>query len=80
MKRTGQNYRSGDTLEINGKMWVVREFRLGRGREWIYTLAHTLHNKEIERVTINADALSSVMNGDSNIGTYTKGTSTNVHP
>jgi len=33
MKRTGQNYRSGDTLEINGKMWVVREFRLGRGRE-----------------------------------------------
>ena len=33
-------YKINDTIIINNKEWLIAEYRMGRGREWIYTLSH----------------------------------------
>ena len=33
-------YKIGDTIEINNIEWVIAEHRMGRGREYMYTLSH----------------------------------------
>ena len=33
-------YKINDTVVINNVEWLIFEHRMGRGREWIYTLSH----------------------------------------
>ena len=33
-------YKIDEMISINNKEWRIAEYRMGRGREWIYTLAH----------------------------------------
>ena len=33
-------YNIGDSISINNTDWTISEHRMGRGREWIYTLSH----------------------------------------
>ena len=33
-------YNINDTIVINNKEWLISEYRMGRGREWVYTLSH----------------------------------------
>ena len=33
-------YNIGDAVSINNTDWVISEHRMGRGRQWLYTLSH----------------------------------------
>ena len=33
-------YNIDDTIMINNTEWRIAEYRMGRGREWTYTLSH----------------------------------------
>ena len=33
-------YKIDDMISINNADWRIAEYRMGRGREWIYTLSH----------------------------------------
>ena len=33
-------YKIDETVVINDKEWRIAEYRMGRGREWIYTLSY----------------------------------------
>ena len=33
-------YKINDTITINNTEWVIAEYRMARGREWMYTLSH----------------------------------------
>ena len=32
-------YKINDTISINDIEWEIKEYRMGRGKEWIYTLS-----------------------------------------
>ena len=33
-------YKINDTVVINNTEWTIAEYRMGRGRQWTYTLSH----------------------------------------
>ena len=33
-------YKIDEMISINNTEWLIAEYRMGRGREWIYTLSH----------------------------------------
>ena len=33
-------YKIDDTIMINNTEWKIAEYRMGRGRQWTYTLSH----------------------------------------
>ena len=33
-------YKINDTVVINNTEWLISEYRMGRGRQWTYTLSH----------------------------------------
>ena len=33
-------YKINDTVVINNVEWLIAEYRMGRGRQWLYTLSH----------------------------------------
>ena len=33
-------YNIGDAVSINNTDWIISEYRMGRGRQWLYTLSH----------------------------------------
>ena len=61
-------YNIGDTIKINELEWEIKEYRMGRGREWVYTL----HREDgavdedgiIISMSLNSDAMDGVsLNG-----------------
>ena len=33
-------YKIDEMISINNKEWRIAEYRMGRGKEWVYTLSH----------------------------------------
>ena len=33
-------YKINDAVVINNTEWLISEYRMGRGRQWTYTLSH----------------------------------------
>ena len=46
---------------INNCQWRVAEYRMGRGREWVYTLANELTDGSFETMRLNEVAIGKIM-------------------
>ena len=46
---------------INNRDWRVAEYRMGRGREWVYTLANELTDGSYETMRLNEVAIGKIM-------------------
>ena len=61
-------YKIDDMVSINNKEWRIAEFRMGRGREWKYTLSHedtdgtyttmSLNERAIDGITLTGEFLN----------------------
>ena len=50
-------YKINDTVVINNKAWVIAEFRMGRGREYKYTLSHEETDGTYVTMSLNERAM-----------------------
>ena len=50
-------YNIGDTIVINNIEWVIAEHRMGRGREWRYTLSHESTDGSYTTMSLNERAM-----------------------
>ena len=65
-------YNIDDMVSINNKQWRIAEFRMGRGREWKYTLSHEdtdgtyttmrVNEKAIDGITLVGGMVGSITN------------------
>ena len=54
-----------DTIvTINNCDWRVAEYRLGRGREWVYTLSNELVDGSFETMRLNERAIGKIMSNN----------------
>ena len=50
-------YNIGDSISINNTDWTISEHRMGRGREWIYTLSHEDTDGSYTTMSLNERAM-----------------------
>ena len=50
-------YKINDTIVINNKEWVIAEYRMQRGREFMYTLAHEDTDGSYTTMSLNERAM-----------------------
>ena len=53
-------YKINDTITINNVEWVIAEYRMGRGREYRYTLSHEDTDGTYTTMSLNERALDGV--------------------
>jgi len=70
------NYQIGATLLINNKEWRVAEYRMGRGREWVYTLSYEHTDGSNDVMCVSPDALNKIFQSGEMVGT---GTGETIH-
>ena len=46
---------------INNREWRVAEYRMGRGREWVYTLANEHTDGSYDTMRLNEVAIGKIM-------------------
>ena len=46
---------------INNREWRVAEYRMGRGREWVYTLANERTDGSYDTMRLNEVAIEKIM-------------------
>ena len=57
-------YKIDEMILINNKDWRVAEYRMGRGREWIYTLSHESTDGSYTTMRVNEMAIDGIqLNG-----------------
>ena len=54
-------YPINTVVMINNCEWRVAEYRLGRGREWVYTLSNEDINGSFETMCLNETAIGKIM-------------------
>ena len=53
---------SVDTIVmINNREWRVAEYRLGRGREWVYTLSNEQVDGSFDTIRLNETAIGKII-------------------
>ena len=52
-------------IMINNCEWRVAEYRMGRGREWIYTLANERTDGSYDTMRLNEIAIGKILNQES---------------
>ena len=50
-------YKINDTIKINNTEWVIAEYRMARGREWMYTLSHENTDGSYATMSLNERAM-----------------------
>ena len=50
-------YNIGDAISINNTDWVISEHRMGRGRQWTYTLSHEDTDGSYTTMSLNERAM-----------------------
>ena len=50
-------YKIDEMISINNKDWRIAEYRMGRGREWIYTLSHEDTDGSFTTMSLNERAM-----------------------
>ena len=50
-------YNIGDSVSINNIDWVIAEYRMGRGREYKYTLSHEGTDGSFTTMSLNERAM-----------------------
>ena len=53
-------YKINDTLVINNVEWLISEYRMGRGREWKYTLSREDTDGSYTTMSLNERAMDSI--------------------
>ena len=53
-------YKIDDMISINNAEWRVAEYRMGRGREWVYTLAHEDTDGSYTTMRVNERAMDGI--------------------
>ena len=46
---------------INNREWRVAEYRMGRGREWVYTLAYERTDASYDTMRLNEVAIGKIL-------------------
>jgi hypothetical protein len=46
---------------INNREWRVAEYRMGRGREWVYTLANECTDGSFDTMRLNEMAIGKIL-------------------
>jgi len=50
-------YNINDTVLINNVEWLIAEYRMGRGRQWTYTLSHEDTDGSYTTMSLNERAM-----------------------
>ena len=50
-------YKINDTVSINDTEWIISEYRMGRGKEWKYTLSHEEIDGSYVTMSLNEHAM-----------------------
>ena len=50
-------YKIDEMISINNKEWRIAEHRMGRGREWVYTLSHETTDGSFTTMSLNERAM-----------------------
>jgi len=50
-------YKINDTVLINNKEWRISEYRMGRGRQWTYTLSYEDTDGSYTTMSLNERAM-----------------------
>ena len=50
-------YNINDTITINNIEWIIAEYRMGRGREYKYTLSHEETDGSYTTMSLNERAM-----------------------
>ena len=50
-------YKINDTVLINNVEWLIAEYRMGRGREWRYTLSYEDTDGSYTTMSLNERAM-----------------------
>ena len=53
-------YKLDDMISINNKEWRIAEYRMGRGREWVYTLSHETTDGSYTTMRVNERAIDGI--------------------
>ena len=61
-------YKINDTIVINKVEWTIAEYRMGRGREWVYTLAHEDTDGSYTTMSLNERAMDGLVKTGGMIG------------
>ena len=65
-------YKIGDTVSINNTEWVIAEHRMGRGREYKYTLSHESTDGSYTTMSLNERAMDGLAKTGGFIGSIDK--------
>ena len=57
-------YKIDDMISINNKEWRVAEHRMGRGREWVYTLSHEDTDGTYTTMSLNERAMDGIIKSE----------------
>ena len=61
-------YNIGDRIIINEVEWVISEHRMGRGREWKYTLSYEETDGSFTTMSLNERAMDGIIKSGGFIG------------
>ena len=53
-------YKIDEMISINNKEWRIAEYRMGRGREWIYTLSYEDTDGSYTTMRVNERAIDGI--------------------
>ena len=53
-------YKIDEMISINNTEWRIAEYRMGRGREWVYTLAHEDTDGSYTTMRVNERAIDGI--------------------
>ena len=53
-------YKVDEMISINNKDWRIAEYRMGRGREWVYTLSHEDTDGSYTTMRVNERAIDGI--------------------
>ena len=53
-------YKIDDMISINNAEWRIAEYRMGRGREWVYTLAYEDTDGSYTTMSMNERAIDGI--------------------
>ena len=61
-------YKINDTISINDIEWEIKEYRMGRGKEWIYTLSREDTDGSYTTMSLNERAMDGLVKTGALIG------------
>ena len=61
-------YKIDEMISINNIDWRIAEYRMGRGRQWTYTLAHEATDGSYTTMSLNERAMDGLVKTGGMVG------------